>query len=158
MKRRREKNSKHLVVDACVAQSAGETEHPVSSACRKVLQDILDICHHVVVTEEIKREWNTHQSRFTRKWRVYMAARNKPLSSVSPSQVKVDTSFCSERIRIAVEKDLCLLEAALSADRVIITRDRALQEALSTFPEGRKLSAKIRWIDPVQDSSGIENL
>lgn len=42
--------SKRLVIDACVARSAGETDHPISAACRGYLLDILAICHKIVMT------------------------------------------------------------------------------------------------------------
>ena len=37
--------SRRLVIDADVVHSAGETEHPVSSACRRFLETVLDVGH-----------------------------------------------------------------------------------------------------------------
>ena len=43
---------RRLVIDATVAHSAGETEHPVSSACRKFLSTTTELGHRVVMTAE----------------------------------------------------------------------------------------------------------
>lgn len=152
-------NTHLLVVDASVVQSAGETEHPVSSACRNCLLAIRDICHRVAVTDPIREEWNNHMSRFSWKWRRSMAARRKPLQVVNPTQVDLDTSSLSDKERVAVEKDRCLLEAALSADCVIVTRDDALRIALAKTQQGMQLLATITWINPVTDGvAALENL
>lgn len=68
-----------LVVDASVAQAAGGkgARSDVSKSCRDTLQAILDICHRLVLTKEMRREWNKHQSSFARTWRVSMVARKK---------------------------------------------------------------------------------
>ena len=138
-----------LVVDASIVQSAGETEHPVSSSCRNCLEAIRRICHRVAVTPDIRDEWDRHMSRFSRKWRRSMAARRKPLQVVNPTEVDLDTSSLSDKERVAVEKDRCLLEAALSADCVIVTRDDAFRNALAKTPQGVDLLTRITWINPV---------
>ena len=73
------KQSKRIVIDASIARSAGgeDVKKPMSSDCRKFLMAILNICHHIVLTKDISKEWNKHQSNFTRKWRKSMAARKK---------------------------------------------------------------------------------
>lgn len=148
--------SRLLVIDACVARSAGETEHPVSKACRECLLEVLRICHRVAVTEPILNEWNKHMSRFSRKWRCSMAARKKPLKSISPKSVDIVMSGLSSKQIEAVEKDRCLIEAAMAADHVIVTRDNALRDILSKSLYNEKFLNKIKWIDPVAD--GIDAL
>lgn len=138
-----------LVVDASVARSAGETDHPLSSSCRECLEAIRTICHRVAVTPAILAEWNRHMSRFTRKWQRSMAARRKPLEFVAVAGVGVDTTKYDQADREQVEKDACLLEAALAADHVIVTRDDALKLALEKRPDGKALSKSITWINPV---------
>jgi hypothetical protein len=145
------KQGRLLVVDASVAQSAGETEHPVSSACRKCLEAIRLICHRVVVTPDIQEEWDRHMSRFTRKWRRSMAARRKPVRCLDPANVSLDLDGYATSARSAIEKDLRLLQAALAADRVIVTRDESLRVALEGRPDGAALAGTIKWINPVTD-------
>ena len=145
------KETRLLVVDASVVQSAGETEHPVSSSCRNCLEAIRRICHRVAVTPAIREEWERHMSRFSRKWRRSMAARRKPLESVVPASVPIDMSVYRNPARRQIEKDVCLLEAALAADRIILTRDESLKLALMQCPDGKRLVEAIRWINPVTD-------
>ena len=52
------KASRRLVVDASVARSATRSEDPTATACRRFLDDILKICHKVVLTREVKSEWD----------------------------------------------------------------------------------------------------
>ena len=85
-----------------------------------------------------------------------MAARRKPLQDVNPTQIDLDTSGLSDGERNAIEKDRCLLEAALSADSVIVTRDEAFLEALAKTPQGANLLTSITWINPV--SGGVNAL
>ena len=47
-----EQGRRRLVIDADVARSAGETEHPVSSACGKFLSTTTELGHRVVMTAE----------------------------------------------------------------------------------------------------------
>jgi len=153
------KKARVLVVDASVARSAGETEHPVSSSCRECLLAILRICHRVAGTPEMRDEWNRHMSRFSRKWKRSMAARRKPLQIVPAADISLDSSGLPEGEQSAIEKDRCLLEAAFSADRVIVTRDDTLRELLSKTPQGKQLLGDIRWINPVKDGIAVlENL
>jgi hypothetical protein len=146
-------SSLRIVIDASVARSAGETEHPVSSACRKYLLAVLEKCHRAVVTDDILEEWDRHQSNFTRKWRRSMAARKKPLSTVEPTPVNLDLEAFSEVHRAAVEKDLRLLEAAIATDRVIATRDDAFRVALGTTRRGRSVRDRLTWHNPVTDDT-----
>lgn len=142
-----------LVVDASVARAAGETEHPRSKACRDFLTAILDICHRVVVNPVIRGEWKRHQSRFTSKWRVSMAARRKPLNDHPAAPTGLRLEEFPESARKAIEKDLCLIETALAADKEIVTLDRKLYEALGEAPSGERVRDEITWHDPVVDGT-----
>lgn len=151
--------SRLLVIDASVVRSAGETEHPVSAACRECLQAVHRICHRVVLTVEMREEWNRHSSRFTRKWRRSMAARRKPIQTVSPTELSLNIKDLSQTDRRAIQKDRCLLEAAYSADRVIVTRDDSLRQVLTRMPQGRQWLETITWINPVSDGvAALERL
>ena len=69
------KGGRRLVIDADVARSAGETEHPVSTSCRGFLETATRFRHRVVMTTEIQEEWREHASHFARRWLVRMYAR-----------------------------------------------------------------------------------
>lgn len=64
----RRRGGRRLVIDANVVRAAGETEHTVSSACRKFLDAVARFEHRVVMTTEIQQEWRDHASRYARKW------------------------------------------------------------------------------------------
>jgi hypothetical protein len=69
------KHSKRLVIDACIAQAAGTTEHSSSKLSRECLSAVLNICHKIVMTPAISQEWNKHQSLFAKKWLRHLIAK-----------------------------------------------------------------------------------
>ncbi len=152
------KQSKLLVVDASVARSAGETEHPVSACCRESLLAILSICHRVVLTEAIRQEWHRHASKFTRKWLVSMYAKKK-VPSCKEVQLNCVNNACeglSSGEQEALRKDLCLIEAACAADGIIVTRDDVIQRIWEKCRRQLGVPKPIRWINPVTD--GVQAL
>jgi hypothetical protein len=84
-----------------------------------------------------------------------MAARRKPLQGVTPLNVPIDPSGLSQKDGDAIEKDRCLIEAAMAADHVIITRDDALQRVLAKTPQGSTLLKQIKWVNPVSDGTAV---
>ncbi len=150
------KHSRLLVVDASVAQSAGETEHPASSCCRNSLLAILTICHRVVMTDAIREEWHRHASNFSRKWLVSMYARKKvpPCEEMQLSHVDEACKGLSDGEQDGLRKDLCLIEAACLGDGIVVTRDDAIQAIWLKCHERFALSKPIQWINPSTD--GVE--
>jgi hypothetical protein len=152
------KRSRLLVVDACVARSAGETEHPVSSCCRNSLLAILTICHRIVMTEAVQNEWNRHMSRFTRKWFSSMVAKKKVhrCEGVEVSHVDEACDGLSVTEQDGLRKDLCLVEAACAGDGIVITRDDVVQEIWQKCHNRLRVAKPITWINPVTD--GVQAL
>jgi hypothetical protein len=145
--------SRLIVVDASVAHSAGETEHPVSSSCRNVLLDILSICHRIVMTDAIQEEWYRHQSRFTRKWLVSMYARRKPPHKCDSTQLACLDEACkglTASEQDALRKDIRLIEAACAGDGIIITRDEAIVAIWEKCKNHFRLAKTIQWIHPAE--------
>jgi hypothetical protein len=70
--------SRRLVIDASIAARAGDRKklHPAGQACRDFLEAVLTICHRMVLTSAIGKEWSDHQRSFATKWRVRMYARS----------------------------------------------------------------------------------
>jgi hypothetical protein len=145
--------SKLLVVDATIVQAAGESNHPISSANRDFLNWVLDICHRVAMTTEIGDEWARHQSKLTRRWRVAMYARKK----IVTLQVQANTEL---RLRLtlgrgaeereAILKDTHLIEAALSADRIVASLD---ERARALF-HNAELNV-VTWVNPISERARI---
>ncbi len=129
--------SRGLVIDADVAQSAGGelATHGRSRDCREFLQAVLDICHRVVFTTEISREWNDHQSKFSRAWRAQMMARKK-IDFLKPNEIESVKSKLLETVkkkddRQEIERDFHLIKAAKSSDGIIISCDDSMRSLLS---------------------------
>ena len=147
------KHSILLVIDASVAQSAGETEHPVSRSCRESLISIRNICHRVVMTAAIQDEWNHHMSRFTRKWLRSMVARKKIHRSEGMRLSHLD-EVCQglpANEQDGLRKDLCLIEAACDGDGIVVTRDEMIVGIWQKCQDRFGLPRPIRWINPVTD-------
>ena len=78
--------SRVLVIDASIARAAGDTSnHPTSRNCCDFLQAVLKVCHRMAMTDPLREEWNKHQSRFARTWRVSMMARRKVVFLTIPA-------------------------------------------------------------------------
>ena len=147
------KRSRLLVIDASVAHSAGETEHPVSSRCRNALLAILDICHHAVMTEAIQTEWNRHMSRFTSRWFRSMVAKKKIHRCEGMQLAHLDEAceMLSAHEQDGLRKDLHLIEAACEGDGIVVTRDDAVLQIWQKCQDRFGLSKPIQWINPVTD-------
>jgi len=125
--------SKRLVIDASVARSAGDegATYPTSVYCRNFLKAVLDICHKVVMTPDIRDEWNKHESHFARTWRRQMVARRKLEFLDIPDNeelenkiyIIIETVTGSDKQQIEMIKDLRLIEAAIATDKIVISCD-----------------------------------
>jgi hypothetical protein len=150
------KHSRLLVVDASVACSAGETEHPVSSCCRNALLSIRDICHRVIMTEPIRSEWDRHKSRFTRKWFMSMVAKKIQRSmGMRVDLAERALTGLSATEQESLEKDLCLIEAACDGDGIVVTRDDEVVKIWQKCQGQFHLAKPITWINPVTDDIGV---
>jgi len=147
------KQSKLLVVDASVAHSAGETEHPVSSCCRDALISIRDICHRLIITEAIQEEWHRHMSSFARKWLVSMYAKKKvhKCEAAHLGHVNEACVGLSGVEQDGLRKDLFLIEAACVGDGIVVTRDEVVQTIWDKCHDRLHAPKPIRWINPVTD-------
>jgi hypothetical protein len=148
--------SKRLVIDASVAKSAGGlgASHRVSISCRDFLMAVLEICHHVVMTPQLATEWRKHASRYSRRWRAAMVARkkvDKPVVSSNTGLLNKTCDALAQTQRPIVTKDWLLVEAALAADRIIVSSDAeargCLEQAATAVGEIRD----IVWVDPTEE-------
>jgi len=152
------KHSRLLVVDASVAQSAGETEHPVSRSCRQALVSMRDICHRVVMTEAIQEQWHDHATYFASKWLAGMYARKKVYRCEGVQLKRLDEACkrLSAGEQESLQEDLCLIEGACAGDGIILTEDEEIVRIWQKCQDRFGLSKPIRWINPVTD--GIQPL
>jgi hypothetical protein len=148
------KEGRPLVIDASIAQAAGESRHPVSSASRAFLEAVLRICHKLVLTAELSEEWKSHASLFTRRWQRSMDARKKVIrvGSVKDNELRgeIELAAPSDAKRYEMLKDTHLIEAALRVAAPIISADdfaRNLFKA-ATLKVGRL--RQVVWANPAK--------
>lgn len=152
-----DKISKRLVIDASVARSVGgeESTYPTSVHCREFLIAVLNICHKIVMTDDIKNEWNRHKSAFSRRWLIEMYSKKK----VNYLNISIDANLWKQIESIAASisnkrieemtKDLCLIEAANATDRIVVSLDdntarKYFSEASAKIDELKN----IVWVNP----------
>ena len=147
------KMSRRIVVDASVARSAGDGIHPTSRMSREFLLDMMTICHRVVTSSEISAEWRKHASGFTVRWLAAMRGKGKVVT-VNPdpeSSVRQRILACSgfeTKQMAAMEKDLLLLDAALSADRIVASSDQKVRDLFAAASAQVAQVATVTWVNP----------
>jgi hypothetical protein len=142
-----------IVVDASIARSAGETEHPVSSMCREFLETMRN-CHHVfAANRELLDEWERHRSRFSRSWLVSMvrSGRLKSLPEAANKELWSDFSGedCPEHDYRRISKDLHLVDAALCTDKRVASGDDRVRCSLKTCLNQHPPVGDIAWVNPI---------
>jgi hypothetical protein len=151
------KMSRRLVVDASVARSAGTTEHPTSQLCRQFLNAMLTICHKVVMTDDIGREWRNHGSGYSISWLAAMQRRRK-LLRVAPSEehsrlinAQLAAADLPDVRRAEIEKDLLLVLAALASDRIVASLDDRMRKLLGDLAPVSTVVGNLVWVNPATD-------
>jgi predicted NAD/FAD-dependent oxidoreductase len=147
------KMSRRIVVDASVANSAGNGTHPTSRMCREFLLDMMTICHKVVVSQEISLEWKNHASSFSITWLAAMRAKRK-IVTVNPHvegsfvvRIQNASGFTSQQIA-AMEKDLLLIAAALETDNLIASCDSKAKRLFAQAAVQIDDIKNIVWVNP----------
>jgi len=148
------KMSRRIVVDASVARSAGTTENPTSQQCRQFLEAMLRVCHKVVMTDDIEKEWRNHSSGYSISWLATMQRRRK-LVRVAPSDERSRAILAQlaavglpDAWRTAIEKDLPLVAAALETDRIVASRDDRMRELLGKLGSVADAVGSLVWVNP----------
>jgi hypothetical protein len=145
---------KWLVIDANVARAAGgkEAMHPMSKNCRDFLESVREICHHVVMTTDISKEWKKHQSKFSESWRSSMVARRKlhPINAKKDYILRemIESSNAEEKEKEAMIKDIPLVEAALEADKIVVSLDERVRKLFAYSSNDISELKAIVWINP----------
>ena len=136
-------------------QSAGgsEAEDPTSTRCREFLRTVLNVCHRLVETSEIAEERERHLSRFFRTWLVHMNGPKK-VDDLGPVENPALRRRIRKRLRLkakeyqALLKDIFLIEAALVADKIVISREQEARRLLSQAAQELQEVRDITWINP----------
>jgi len=148
------KSFKCLVIDTDIASAATDrvTIDPRTEDCRKLLEAITDTKHRVVRTEAIRREWDKHQSLFTRRWLSSMFARKLVCKVDAPANDQlhrdIERYALSEKKRDAMLKDTHLIEAALQADKIVISMDETVRHCFGEIARQIRPLESIAWGNP----------
>ena len=146
--------SRCLVIDASVARASGgeDATYPTSKRCRDFLTAVRIICHRIVMTPEISREWKKHQSNFARQWHVSMQARRKVCRvDAAPNDGlynKVKREAANEKDREAMLNDLHLVEAALATDQIVVSLDEAARGLFADTAQRVGELKNVVWVNP----------
>lgn len=140
--------SRRIVIDASVAKSAGVTEHPTSRCCREFLQEVLQICHRMVLTPELEREWRDHCSGFALQWWGAMESRGKVARVRDQRDIRsnITSSAGSSSAQQAMLKDAHLITAAMATDNVIASRDERAHELFAEIASKINGLGRVVWV------------
>jgi hypothetical protein len=151
--------SRRLVIDASVARAAGKghaNTPPEKKACRDFLLAVLRVCHKVAMSPEVFEEWKNHKQEYAHTWLTSMVARKKFASkhSLENPDIKhaVLATATSEREREAMDKDLHLLWAAMSHDRLVVSLDENARVLFQRAAAGVAELRRIGWINPATEA------
>jgi hypothetical protein len=87
----------------------------------RFIWSLLTVCHRVVMTDEISREWRRHQSAFATSWLAAMRRRRKVVEVIVDQQqyetllATIRDSDLAVGQRAAAEKDCLLVTGAWAA-------------------------------------------
>ena len=144
---------RRLVIDADIVNSASEAKYPISSTCRRFLDTVLDVGHHVVMTKAIREEWHRHMSRYSKIWRRRMWARKRVVKIIGERDEtlrgRIDASVSQDQ-QAMVAKDVHLVEAALATDQLITSQDERVRNALRTASNNVGELKRIVWVNPTR--------
>ncbi len=140
-----------LVVDTCVAKSAGGVEATALEGkyCRDCLDTILKGKFKVAMSKGIFEEWMKHPSNKAISWLTAMRSSGRVRDIFLPNKsVKTRKEIERESIkskREAMKKDTILIEAALATDKRIISKDKEARELFHKLSNPAKELREIYW-------------
>jgi ATP:corrinoid adenosyltransferase len=117
---------------------------------------VLSMGHKIVVNPEMKAEWDKHESKFFRKWRVTMVAKRKFIyvdeddRDFSDIKAQIESLAKTYENREAMEKDCFLLELALLYDQIVVSKDETVRDLFRQVSAQVKEIRVVNWINPIK--------
>jgi predicted nuclease of predicted toxin-antitoxin system len=139
--------SRLLVVDASVLHRGGNLGKG-TGICASLLEAIQTVCHKVVLSKEISKEWDVHQSPNAYAWRAIMMGKGKLMPMrINSEQFETQIEQCvpleHTAKKTALRKDAHLLAAAYAADKLLLTADKKLLELCKEYG----VAQNIEWLE-----------
>jgi hypothetical protein len=97
----------------------------------------------MVMTAALAAEWDRHQSLYAMRWRAEMRSRKKIIDIAVVQNEEVRRQVPASR---AIQKDLHLIEAALSTDKIVVSLDDRAQAALCV-----EATKEVTWVNAVAE-------
>ena len=132
-----------------------------SKASRDCLKSISEQGHLLVLSPELIDEWNKHQSRFARRWRVEMTSRDLVRDIPSPVDSNLRTRLQSTvenqdpGVWKAMEKDCLLIEAALATGKIVLSFDEKVRGHFERSSKDVAELHSIMWANPSHPAEGV---
>jgi N-acetylglucosamine-6-phosphate deacetylase len=149
-------NPHALVIDADVMHCACE-KTANSRACLQCLDAIYDGAMDVVITDAIRAEWLRHRSDFSKKWLNRMYGRKRVLrvdgGQVEALRTAIDDAL-ENSAKTTATKDEHLVDAALDADKRILSMDDKAGRIFSRLARNCSVICDVHWTNPRFDGCG----
>ena len=146
--------------DVLVTAAGEDSLDPRSVECMEFLRQILRICHSVVVSEELEKEWDCHKSRASERWRAEMEDSKKVLRpTVEMDRMlrraikKMAGSF---RVTTSLAKDAHLVEAARQTDKLVASADNRARNGFSQCKSAIPWLGDVVWVNPATDEDLVD--
>lgn len=142
-----------IVIDADIARSSGETEHPVSQCSRQCLEQIQKSSLIVAMCLELQAEWRKHKSRYASLWYTTMVkrGRTRTISLTHPLLNWDDVTIISQEQKPIAQKDEHLVRLALSVNEChfIASNDDKSRKIFATI-HSEHIRKELAWFVPTK--------
>lgn len=145
--------SKRLVIDTVIFGAAGGPDaEGRAKTCFDVLTTVRQADHRLVLSPDLWDEWRRHRSTSSRAWLTSMYARRNVIIINDVTHPSLRTKFArlklSNKEHEAAEKDLHLLEAALAADKIVLSMDEIVRDIFSRATSRVSECRRVIWVNP----------
>lgn len=145
----------HIVVDASVAMSVGElASDSVAAACRSLVNQLSskECSTGILMTPAVRAEWKKHVSALMSSWLVSMVSRGRVREERDRVVRDLRDAVAAVKdsgVRVALQKDLHLSEAAIFYGAPIASRDDKQRKYLAIIGTTYLAASRIQWLNPV---------
>lgn len=133
--------------------SAGSSAISYESwSCREFLILMLyNTEHKFAMTVDIKNQWDLVRSKIANQFLSIMSSKNRieTLDSISNNiKIEFQNLELSQNIRVSLEKDIHLIEAALEVDKIVISKDKKARLNFCIISDDLNDIKRIMWANP----------
>ena len=107
--------------------------------------------HKIIMTKELKNQWDMVNSMVANQFLSAMASRQR-IERLNFIKNNIRNEFqnlnCPQNIRVPLERDIHLIEAALDTDKVVISKDKKARLNFCIISDDLEDIKGIMWADP----------